>query len=128
MVAKTGSARNLNARVIAEIGKSIVGGMLRPGDPLPGEAQLAARMEVSRTVLREALKVLAAKGLIETRQKTGMRVRDPAFWNHLDAHVLSWRCAAMATKALVEKRVEMREIIDPAAVMAAARRRSPEQL
>src|ERR1700750_804455 len=120
MVAKTGSARNLNARVIAEIGKSIVGGMLRPGDPLPGEAQLAARMEVSRTVLREALKVLASKGLIETSQKAGMRVRDPRFWNHLDADVLGWRCAAMPTEDFVEKLLEMREIIEPAAAMAAA--------
>jgi DNA-binding FadR family transcriptional regulator len=125
---KTGSAKNLHAQVIEDIGESIVGGLLRPGDALPGEAQLAGQMEVSRTVLREALKVLASKGLIETRQKTGMRVRDPRFWNHLDADVLGWRCAAMPTDDFVEKLVEMREIIEPAAVMAAARRRQPEQL
>jgi DNA-binding FadR family transcriptional regulator len=128
MVVKTGSAKNLHAQVIEDIGESIVGGLLRPGDALPGEAQLAGQMEVSRTVLREALKVLASKGLIETRQKTGMRVRDPRFWNHLDADVLGWRCAAMPTDDFVEKLVEMREIIEPAAVMAAARRRQPEQL
>jgi DNA-binding FadR family transcriptional regulator len=127
MAVKTGSARNLHTRVFEEIGESIVGGMLQPGDALPGEAQLAAQMEVSRTVLREALK-LASKGLIETRQKTGMRVRDPRFWNHLDADVLGWRCAAMPTEDFVEKLVEMREIIEPAAAMAAARRREPEQL
>jgi DNA-binding FadR family transcriptional regulator len=128
MALKAGGARNLHARVIEEIGESIVSGVLHPGEPLPGESQLAEQMSVSRTVLREALKVLAAKGLIETRQKTGMRVRDPAFWNHLDADVLSWRCAAMPTEDFVEKLVEMREIIEPAAVMAAARRRTPEQL
>ncbi|MGF6711794.1 DNA-binding FadR family transcriptional regulator [Luteibacter sp. W1I16] len=128
MALKAASARNLHAQVIEDIGGSIVGGVLQPGDALPGESQLAGQMEVSRTVLREALKVLASKGLIETRQKTGMRVRDPRYWNHLDGDVLAWRCAAMPTDDFVEKLVEMREIIEPAAVMAAARRRTPAQL
>jgi DNA-binding FadR family transcriptional regulator len=128
MALKAASARNLHAQVIEDIGGSIVGGVLQPGDALPGESQLAGQMEVSRTVLREALKVLASKGLIETRQKTGMRVRDPRHWNHLDADVLAWRCATMPTDDFVEKLVEMREIIEPAAVMAAARRRDPAQL
>lgn len=128
MALKAASARNLHAQVIEDIGGSIVGGVLRPGDALPGESQLAGQMEVSRTVLREALKVLASKGLIETRQKTGMRVRDPSYWNHLDADVLAWRCARMPTDDFVEKLVEMRGIIEPAAVMAAARRRDPAQL
>jgi DNA-binding FadR family transcriptional regulator len=128
MATKAAMTRNLHGQVVEEIGSAIVGGKLHPGDPLPGEAQLAAQMEVSRTILREALKVLAAKGLIETRQKTGMRVRDPRFWNHLDPDVLTWRCAAMPTEDFVGKLVEMREIIEPAACMAAARRRDPEQL
>ncbi|HXP00756.1 MAG TPA: FadR/GntR family transcriptional regulator [Luteibacter sp.] len=128
MALKAGTTKNLHAQVIEDIGESIVSGVLRPGDALPGEAQLAIQMSVSRTVLREALKVLASKGLIETRQKTGMRVRDARFWNHLDADVLTWRCAAMPTEDFVEKLVEMREIIEPAAVMAAARRREPAQL
>lgn len=128
MALKAGVAKNLHARVTEEIGESIVSGVLRPGDALPGEAVLAEQMSVSRTVLREALKVLAAKGLIETRQKTGMRVRAPRFWNHLDADVLGWRCASMPTDDFVEKLLEMREIIEPAAVMAAARRRDPDQL
>ncbi|WP_369926946.1 FadR/GntR family transcriptional regulator [Xanthomonas sp. NCPPB 2632] len=128
MAARAAGAKSLHARVIEEIGESIVGGVLRPGDPLPGEAVLAEQMAVSRTVLREALKVLGSKGLIETRQKTGMRVRDPRYWNHLDADVLGWRCASLPTDDFVEKLVEMREIIEPAAVMAAARRRRPEQL
>jgi len=83
--------------VVQELGQMIVGGTLAPGEPLPREEALATRMAVSRTVLREALKVLATKGLIETRQKTGMRVRETRFWNQLDADVLAWRCAAMPT-------------------------------
>lgn len=128
MAARTGSSRNLHTQVVEDLGESIVGGVFQPGDPLPGEAQLAGQMAISRTVLREALKVLAAKGLIETRQKTGMRVRDPRYWNHLDADVLGWRCASLPTDDFVEKLVEMREIVEPAAVMAAARRRDPAQL
>ncbi|SEM85494.1 DNA-binding transcriptional regulator, FadR family [Luteibacter sp. UNCMF331Sha3.1] len=127
-MAPRAATRSLHAQVIEEIGESIVSGALQPGDALPGEAQLATQMAVSRTVLREALKVLAAKGLIETRQKTGMRVRDPRHWNHLDADVLAWRCAAMPTDDFVDKLVEMRAIIEPAAVAAAARRREPAQL
>jgi len=127
-MAPRAATRSLHAQVIEDIGESIVSGALQPGDALPGEAQLATQMAVSRTVLREALKVLAAKGLIETRQKTGMRVRDPRHWNHLDADVLAWRCAAMPTDDFVDKLVEMRAIIEPAAVAAAARRREPAQL
>ncbi|QWT20365.1 FadR family transcriptional regulator [Bacillus sp. NP157] len=128
MAPKATQTRNLHARVVEEIGGSIVSGVLRPGDALPGESALAAQLEVSRTVLREALKVLAAKGLIETRQKTGMRVRDARFWSHLDPDVLAWRCASMPTEDFVGKLVEMRAIIEPAACMAAARRRDPSQL
>lgn len=128
MAPKMGNTRSLHGRVVEEIGGAIVGGTLRPGDALPGEAQLAVQMSVSRTILREALKVLAAKGLIETRQKTGMRVRDARHWNHLDPDVLAWRCEAMPTEDFVGKLVEMREIIEPAACMAAARRRDASQL
>lgn len=122
------AVRNLHGQVIQELGQLIVGGELSPGDPLPREELLAERMVVSRTALREALKVLSAKGLIETRQKTGTRVREKKYWNQLDADVLSWRCASMPTDDFVEKLVEMREIIEPAAAAAAAKRRDDAQL
>jgi len=122
------AVRNLHNQVIQEIGRLIVSGEIRPGELLPREETLAQRMAVSRTALREALKVLGSKGLIETRQKTGTRVREPRYWNQLDADVLAWRCASMPTEDFVEKLVEMREIIEPAAAAAAARRRTPEQL
>lgn len=122
------AVRNLHAQVIHELGRLIVSGELKPGDSLPREEALAQRMVISRTALREAMKVLASKGLIETRQKTGTRVRDPRYWNQLDADILAWRCASMPTEDFVEKLVEMREIIEPAAAAAAAKRRSAEQL
>ncbi|WP_329741611.1 FadR/GntR family transcriptional regulator [Dyella sp. A6] len=122
------AVRNLHNQVVHELGRLIVGGELVPGEVLPREELLAERMSVSRTALREAMKVLSAKGLIESRQKTGTRVRDTIHWNQLDADVLAWRCASMPTEDFVEKLVEMREIIEPAAAAAAARRRSAEQL
>lgn len=120
--------RNLHGHVVHELGQRIVGGELRPGELLPREETLADQMEVSRTALREAMKVLSAKGLVESRPKVGTRVRDPRFWHQLDADVLGWRCALMPTEDFVRKLVEMREVIEPAAAAAAAVRCSVEQL
>ncbi len=127
-MAKPIIVRNLHGQVVQELGRQIVGGEIAPGENLPREELLAERLKVSRTALREAMKVLSAKGLIESRQKTGTRVRDTVHWNQLDADVLAWRCASMPTEDFVEKLVEMRELIEPAAAAAAARRRNDEQL
>ena len=125
---KATSPRNLHGHVMHELGRRIVGGELRPGDVLPREELLAEQMNVSRTALREAMKVLSAKGLVESRTKVGTRVRDPRYWHQLDADVLAWRCALMPTEDFVQKLAEMREIIEPSAAAAAARRGSEEQL
>lgn len=119
---------NLHRQVVDQLGRMIVGGSLAPGDPLPREELLAEQLVVSRSALREAMKVLGAKGLIESRQKIGARVRERRFWHQLDADVLDWRFAAMPTRAFVTELVEMREIIEPAAAAAAAHKRSREQL
>jgi len=128
MVVKPITVYNLHKQVVHELGRLIVGGELKPGENLPREELLAEQMSVSRSALREAIKVLSAKGLIESRQKTGTRVREAIYWNQLDADVLGWRCALMPTESFVEKLVEMREIIEPAAAAAAARRRTSAQL
>lgn len=121
------AARNLHGHVTQELGVRIVGGELRPGDALPREEVLAEQMAVSRTALREAMRVLSAKGLIEARPKVGTRVREERFWHQLDADVLAWRCASMPTADFVQKLVEMREVIEPAAAAYAARRCNAEQ-
>lgn len=120
--------RNLHDHVIQELGRRIVGGDLQAGTLLPREDDLARQMDVSRSVLREAVKVLAAKGLVESRPKIGTRIRDPRFWHQLDGQVLAWRCASMPTDDFVQKLVEMREVIEPAAAAAAARRCDAPQL
>ncbi|MGF6712276.1 DNA-binding FadR family transcriptional regulator [Luteibacter sp. W1I16] len=122
------TSRGLHNLVVQQLGRLIVSGELAPGEGLPREEVLAERLNVSRTALREAMKVLVAKGLIESRQRTGARVREAIHWNQLDADVLGWRCASMPTESFVEKLVEMRELIEPGAAAAAARRRTDAQL
>jgi DNA-binding FadR family transcriptional regulator len=122
------AVRSLYGHVMHEIGLRIVSGKVKPGEILPREETLAESLQVSRTALREALKVLSAKGLIESRTGVGARVLEERSWNQLDADVLAWRCASMPTDDFVDKLVEMREIIEPAACMAAARRRDAAQL
>lgn len=119
---------NIHRKVVDQLGRMIVGGSVAPGDPLPSEGLLAGQLVVSRSALREAMKVLGAKGLIESRQKTGARVRERRFWHQLDADVLGWRFATMPTRAFVAELVEMREIIEPAAAAAAAKKRDRAQL
>jgi DNA-binding FadR family transcriptional regulator len=108
--------------VVHTIGVQIVGGDLRPGDPLPPEDELISDLAVSRTVLREAVRVLSAKGLVEARPKTGTRVRARDDWNILDPDVLSWRIEATNDNGLYEEATEMRLGIEPLASRLAATR------
>ena len=74
----------LHGQIVHAIGRQILSGKIRPGDLLPAQPGLPA----SRTVLREAIKVLAAKGLVESRPRTETRVRPRPAWNLLDPDVL----------------------------------------
>ena len=125
---RVSNARNLHGHVIQQLGERIVSGRLQPGEMLPREEALAEQMAVSRTALREAMRVLSAKGLVEARPKVGTRVREERYWQQLDADVLAWRCASMPPADFVQKLVQMREIFEPAAAAFAARRRDAEQL
>ena len=84
------SRRGLHGQLVDALGSRIVGGEIQPGETIDGEA-IEAEFEVSRTVVREALKVLSAKGLIDARPRLGTFVRDRAYWNLLDADVMAWR-------------------------------------
>ncbi|MBB4052458.1 DNA-binding FadR family transcriptional regulator [Devosia subaequoris] len=83
-------ARNLHSDVLWELGLAIVSGQFAEGEILPPDSDLLDRFGVSRTVLREALKTLAAKGLIEARARIGTRVLPRNRWNLFDADVLAW--------------------------------------
>ena len=103
-------------------------GELAPGAVLPNEADFSASLRVSRTALREAIKVLAAKGLVESRPKTGTRVRPRADWNLLDPDVLAWQFAAGPFTRFIEDLFELRQMIEPQAAAMAARRAGPAEV
>ncbi|WP_241983491.1 FadR/GntR family transcriptional regulator [Cryobacterium tagatosivorans] len=120
--------RGAHGRVIDAIGRAIVGGRYEPGSLLPKEAELMEEYGVSRTSLREATKVLAAKGLIEIRQKVGTRVRPEGLWNAFDSDVLTWSSEEGKGEAIIRDLVELREILEPSAARLAAARASKADL
>ena len=114
----------LHGRIVHTIGRRIVSGELRPGEQLP----TPARVRASRGVVREAIKVLAAKGLVVSRPRTGTRVRPPESWNILDPDVLAWQQAGLPRAAFLGKLTEVRLIMEPGAAELAARRAGPAEV
>ncbi|MBN9000218.1 MAG: FadR family transcriptional regulator [Rhizobiales bacterium] len=112
----------------AEIGRRIVAGRYAPGDTLPTEPKVQAEFGVSRTAVREAVRLLSAKGLTVSRPKIGTKVRPRADWNMLDPDVLRWQIDERPSDEFIEALFEMREIIEPAAAARAAERASPEEI
>lgn len=122
------SMRGLTGKVIDALGRDIVGGRYAPESLLPKEAELIAAYGVSRTSVREAMKVLAAKGLIEIRQKVGTRVRSRDLWNVFDNDVLAWHHQQGLSEAVMRDLIELRQVIEPAAARFAASRASMADL
>lgn len=114
--------------VLNRIGQGIVRGEFEPGDPLPNADDWSAAHGVSRTVLREVIKVLAGKGMVESRPKTGMRVRPRSDWNFLDPDVLAWRYSGPISASDVRELFELRRAIEPMAGSLAAERATLEQI
>ena len=114
----------LHGHIVHAIGRQILSGQIRPGEQLPSLPGFPA----SRTVLREVIKVLAAKGLVESRPKTGTRVRPRSAWNLLDPDVLAWMLAGVAPGSFLGKVTEVRLIVEPAAAELAARRADETQI
>jgi DNA-binding FadR family transcriptional regulator len=110
----------IHIRVADQLGIAIVRGDYPPGSALPPEIRLCEMLGVSRTAMREAIRGLIAKGLIASRPKFGTRVRDPEYWNHLDADVLRWRLDATDTEAYLRKMFQLRRATEPAASAIAA--------
>jgi DNA-binding FadR family transcriptional regulator len=118
----------LHERVIDAIGQGIVGGEFQEESPLPTEAEMCKTLGVSRTALREALRVLAAKGLVEARRKVGTLVRARERWNYLDPDVLAWRLRGKDADGAIRELYELRHLIEPLAAALAARNAKPADL
>lgn len=115
-------------QVARALGAEIINGIYPPGSKIPGEAEILQRFGISRTVLREVLKTLTAKGLIVSKTRVGTKVLDPTNWNLFDADVLSWKMSQGLDEAFHADLTEIRLAIEPRAAALAAKRRDPADI
>jgi DNA-binding FadR family transcriptional regulator len=116
------SGSSLVGELSADLGRRIVAREFAPGVPLPTEPEIQKSYRVSRTVVREATRLLAAKGLILVRPKTGMRARPSDEWNMLDSDVMRWHLGGVPDLQFILALYEVREIFEPQAAKFAAER------
>lgn len=119
--------RTLHGQLVDALGRDIVSGHYPAGGTIDVAAVQAER-NVSKTALREALRVLGAKGLVDARQKRGTIVPPRSSWDLLDPDVLRWQVDAGGGTATLDALAEVRAIVEPAAARLAAQRRSEEDL
>ncbi|SFV38373.1 DNA-binding transcriptional regulator, FadR family [Devosia crocina] len=122
------AARNFHTFVINEIGRSIISGSFPVGSVLASDAVMMETYGVSRTVLREALKTLEAKGLVEARPKVGTRVSPKSRWNFFDSQVLAWHYHAPADPTFYNNLFAVRAALERPAAEGAARHRTAEDV
>ncbi|MFL6551518.1 MAG: FadR/GntR family transcriptional regulator [Povalibacter sp.] len=125
---ETGATKRIHRQIADSLGEAIVSGEHPPGSLLPDEIQASGKLRVSRTAYREAIRILAAKGLVESRPKAGTRVTRRQRWHLLDPDVLGWVFKSEPSESFLRGLFELREILEPRAAALAAERRTPEQL
>lgn len=118
----------LHQLIARTLGMAILSGEYQPGDSLEGEIEQSLAMGVSRTPYREAIRILTAKGLLESRPKAGTRIMPRSRWNLLDPELLAWTFSGEPDPRFVKDLFELRGVIEPAAAAFAAKRRSAEQI
>jgi DNA-binding FadR family transcriptional regulator len=118
----------LHGTIAQDLGSQIVTGQLKPGTVLDNEVEASDQLKVSRTAYREAVRILAAKGLVEARPKVGTRVSALHRWHLLDPDVLGWIFSGEPDAQLIEGLFELRRIVEPAAAGLAATRRTTADL
>ncbi|PJG47591.1 GntR family transcriptional regulator [Sphingobium sp. LB126] len=125
--AEEGSLR-IHQAIARQLGTAILMGVHKPGDLFEGEIEASERLHVSRTAYREAVRILIAKGMLESRPKAGTRVLPRSRWNVLDPEILAWMFAGEPDRDFIRDLFELRGVIEPAAAEFAARRRTDDQL
>ncbi len=119
-----GALSGLHARLLDNLGTAICGGELTAGTVLFIE-DLAAHHAVSRSVVREALRVLSSMGLVESRRRIGTVIQDASGWNVYDPLVIRWRLAGAGRIAQLRSITELRSAVEPQAAGLAAQRAEP---
>lgn len=112
--------KSMHPRIVQELGMQIVGGAFAPGQRLPAEPSLCDAYGASRPVVRESIRVLAAKGLISSKPRVGSVVRAREDWHMLDPDVLVWTVSSLPEGEFFRALLTVRQIIEPAAAALAA--------
>lgn len=120
--------KNVLGHTLDLLGEAIISGRYPPGSAIPPEPILCEELGVSRTVIREAIKSLAAKSMIVTGPKVGTHVRPPDQWNWFDPAVIGWQSKIGLSREFLQDLQELRRVVEPAAVRLAAERATPEDL
>lgn len=112
---------SLAQRVTRDLGEAILRGEFKQGQSLPTEAKLCESFGVSRTAVREAVKMLSAKGLITSKPRQGIKVQPSIEWNLLDSELLEWSLVSNPSMSVLKEYLQMRIAIEPEAASLAAR-------
>ena len=115
-----GVAPSLPTQICRELGRRIVGGHLPENALIDDETKLANRFGVSKSVIREAVKMLTGKGLLEVRRGSGTRVRSRAHWSLLDDDVLAWHLSVEPKVDFLRQLMDARRMMEPKAAAWAA--------
>jgi DNA-binding FadR family transcriptional regulator len=120
--------KNVHGNTVDHLGAAIVSGHYAPGASIPPEPQLCEELGVSRTVVREAVKSLIAKGLVSAGPKVGTRVLSEDQWNWFDPDIIAWQAQAGLTREFLRDLMDLRRVVEPAAMRLAAQRAMPEDI
>ena len=120
--------KNVHGNTVDHLGEAIVAGRYAAGGSIPPEPVLCEELGVSRTVIREAVKSLVAKGLLTTGPKVGTRVQAEEQWNWFDADVIVWQTKAGLSVDFLQDLQDLRRVVEPAAVRLAASRATAQDI
>lgn len=120
--------KNVHGNTVDHLGESIVSGRYAAGSSIPPEPRLCEELGVSRTVIRESVKSLVAKGLLTTGPKVGTRVQREEQWNWFDPDVILWKSKSGMTREFLRDLQDLRRVLEPAAVAMAAERATAKEL
>ncbi|WP_246050590.1 FadR/GntR family transcriptional regulator [Asticcacaulis tiandongensis] len=126
--APEGQSERLHGALAHRLAVDILKGVYPSGTVLPSEIESSESLKISRSAYREAIRILAAKGMVESRPKAGTRVTERTRWNILDPDVLGWMFETEPSESFIQGLFELRLITEPAAAGLAATRRTDEQI
>ncbi|WP_419210258.1 FadR/GntR family transcriptional regulator [Providencia manganoxydans] len=124
---QTASQKNLSYVIAEQLGQLILKGTYSPSSILPNEVELADKFQASRTAIREAVKILAAKGMLLARPRIGTRVMPSSHWNFLDQDLLKWWINSGEQSVVIKHFHIVRLAIEPQACYLAAQNATDEQ-